>query len=890
METEVKVDVQSQKILSGIKSTLDLLRNELIENILELSSNVESKQYWNLLKRLERSLDQYIKRDRKLIYIGFLGHYSSGKSSTINSLLNLEGTKDERPVNINPTDDQITLITDVNNDDQVIGLSRVGQVPVVINTVENIEFLRDKIILDTPGSGDPSLFEEIVRDSLPMCDLIVYCISATNPLDNSDIPLIQEKEKNLRDLPTIYVITRGNEFRVDEFKPLTDENFDEKKAKKDVIQIASRMKNIFESVDLDYDDFTIIDNKQKYNIDKLSKKIKSLTNKDNQQNLIQLHSHKVDFFQRTTRKIKGYFVDVIENKLATVESFFSQAERNIADYDKKTLISSDKLINEWRSVDDSIKSILEGSINENNRIHSSLDTPVELVDGHSISIWKDEYFSELKIANRRRAEETKSSFNSKIYDLKEQFKEEVRSKIEDGNRIKKEGIQNTLNEWLEEQFHVSVSLKIEYLNEYERFYDIANRFLSSERYEVLKTIHSSLQTRLRKTRPIDKIDVHIADSEKILNEIFSIFHEAVKVYKIAAFSAEAKKYIKNLGLSDKLDSLDSEPIDTSEYLQKVKSQLYGEISDELVLFKDSCDKLYSRLSELKVNPPIFSDHNNNDFIKTLEENSQEQASQHIVEFIDNKKMEIKEYLLEKVDEINTYNFKEEEEKQNMLNKLRKDRFKYYLAWLTPALGLLVLTFITVFYLIPKYELIGEEISVGNQWLVGILSNIGFASLNAFLVRKRDRYPMRYDETENEFKEKQRKSAIHLIDEGFYNFRERISQELSDSIFNYLQQLNKSDLDTLLSKAKNNTLYQFHKMVVDSEFEVKNCITEYSNSLTQLRNVIARTLNNVNKNKEVLTEQSIDIKKNSISPSFELLSSTKEEITQAQQLMKGISFS
>ena len=84
---EIKQDVQCRNILSGINSLLILLKEELIENILEITINAESKEYFNLLKRIERSVDQYVKRDKNLFYIGFLGHYSSGKSSSITHVL-----------------------------------------------------------------------------------------------------------------------------------------------------------------------------------------------------------------------------------------------------------------------------------------------------------------------------------------------------------------------------------------------------------------------------------------------------------------------------------------------------------------------------------------------------------------------------------------------------------------------------------------------------------------------------------------------------------------------------------------------------------------------------------------------------------------------------------
>lgn len=158
-------DIRCNTLLEAIKDLKGEFQSELVENILEISTNPKSIENFNQLKRIERATDQYRKRTNNLFYIGFLGHFSSGKSSTINTLLNLHGTVNEKKTDHNPTDDQITLITSTENNQDVIKLTRSGQVPVIISLIEGNNSLADKVIMDTPGSGDPSTFEEIVRDS-----------------------------------------------------------------------------------------------------------------------------------------------------------------------------------------------------------------------------------------------------------------------------------------------------------------------------------------------------------------------------------------------------------------------------------------------------------------------------------------------------------------------------------------------------------------------------------------------------------------------------------------------------------------------------------------------------------------------------------------------------
>ena len=87
--------------------------------ILELDTNVRSANYLKELNRIVNSLEQYTKK-RSIYSMGFLGSYSSGKTSTINSLLSLWNTDKERNVSNNPTDDCITLITNQLNVNSVL--------------------------------------------------------------------------------------------------------------------------------------------------------------------------------------------------------------------------------------------------------------------------------------------------------------------------------------------------------------------------------------------------------------------------------------------------------------------------------------------------------------------------------------------------------------------------------------------------------------------------------------------------------------------------------------------------------------------------------------------------------------------------------------------------
>ncbi len=110
MPNASEVDVQAQAILTGLEALASLLENPLARDALDLAEKTGRAQthaHYTLLRRLRKSLSQYLERHGNLFYIGLLGHFSSGKSSTINSLLGLWNTDNERATDLNPTDTTI---------------------------------------------------------------------------------------------------------------------------------------------------------------------------------------------------------------------------------------------------------------------------------------------------------------------------------------------------------------------------------------------------------------------------------------------------------------------------------------------------------------------------------------------------------------------------------------------------------------------------------------------------------------------------------------------------------------------------------------------------------------------------------------------------------------
>jgi predicted GTPase len=201
-----------------------------------IQDNEECRRDRDELVRLHAALGTYLDTDVDLRYVAFVGAFSSGKTATINSLLQLS-EEERRAEDPNPVDERLTLC--------VHEARRASINSALLKSAWNhekffhkaIEF-REIILVDTPGAGDPKTRTDIVYNFLPICDTIVYFFNATNPLNTNDLPILREINQVLQHLEFFYVYTRAdNVYKIHEDAPLNNDNFDTAKA--------TRQKNIF---------------------------------------------------------------------------------------------------------------------------------------------------------------------------------------------------------------------------------------------------------------------------------------------------------------------------------------------------------------------------------------------------------------------------------------------------------------------------------------------------------------------------------------------------------------------------------------------------------------------------------------------------------------------
>lgn len=549
-----EIDLQAQAISEGLSALQNLLEKPVAINALELGKNAAAAREFDVLKRLHKSLLQYIQRNGSLFYIGILGHFSAGKSSTINSLLQSWGTKDERKADLNPTDTTITLITQEKNASSLVGVIREGHVTIRLDPVES-PVLEEIVIADTPGTGDPQFIEEVARDFLPICDLILFLFSATSPFDKSDVPLLVELHSRLPFVPIHFVVTRADELRKDNSAPLNENNFDSTKAEQFINGVSTRVNELLKPQHYLPSSFSLIDNKAQFRIDNLRHTVLSRCNSSNPQAHVAMHLNKLYFYRSSAKSLSTFFSGILEIKLAELTKIVDAAQSNIERYQNFVQISNSNLTRTWMEHSANINAAA-ARCSETLKLISP--TPATYTGFRSVSGKRAELSQELSrsakyhstsLASNLRAEVT-GGLQERTYALEKAIADSPLSEmsVDQHSNLKPTAVTlPTLSE-----IYAVTSL-------YRQGFELREseaEALREAAAEVRRSIASVHEEAAQRT-PLIEAEKAITSATASLRVDLNQFFQNVELYRSGVFSHTTKESIGTLGIGAKLDALDT---------------------------------------------------------------------------------------------------------------------------------------------------------------------------------------------------------------------------------------------------------------------------------------------------------------------------------------------
>ena len=172
---------------------------------------------WAQLRNIAHSIPDLLNQSDSIALVGFLRHFSSGKSSLINALLEVADTANpgyKREVGLHPTDTGITLITHRDHA-HLVRQSAYS----AIDAIEDVhgpalDFLEHTTLVDTPGLGNDAAEHEAVTRFLHLCHVLVITIDGRRPFadKDKDFELLDTAFNTLAGVPKILVITSAEEF------------------------------------------------------------------------------------------------------------------------------------------------------------------------------------------------------------------------------------------------------------------------------------------------------------------------------------------------------------------------------------------------------------------------------------------------------------------------------------------------------------------------------------------------------------------------------------------------------------------------------------------------------------------------------------------------------
>jgi predicted GTPase len=883
MTQSPEIDVQAQAILMGLKALASLLDEPVARDALDLAEKTgraRTHAQYNLLQRLRRSLSQYLERGGDLFYVGLLGHFSSGKSSTINSVLATWNTDDERKTDLNPTDTIITLITGEQNVQSLLGVIREGHVTIRYQGLDNA-LLENIVLADTPGTGDPHLVQEIARDFLPICDVILFFFSAASPLDQTDMPLLMELHKRLPFIPIRFIVTRADELRLDSSKPVSEQNIDKPRRIRFFADVLSRVNKLLEPTVYTEEDFILIDNKVQYNIESVIDLIKSKCDPANPNSKIVMHGHKLHYFRSTARDLKKFFGDFLDEKLQELNKILGRAEQNIQRYNENVRISNNHLTLRWH---EQLGAVRTAKTAAEAYLHPADPLPVDIA-GFDFAIAKR---SEISRDLSREVDHVWRNLTSRfMLDVSTKIRQSV-SAIDDWTEETSDSVATGPAHELLEPIKV----------EHDVILPLVPSFLASfwaslrqAQAAALRTAASDLrkqiedaQRAVERRSPLVECETEVRTAQKSLSDDLDQFFRNVELYRDGVFSHTTKESISTLGIGAQLDSLEREFTE----------------SDKAVFTAETMESLFPNFPEISARAlTAFSDLDRNlrslmIASKDLKIPSPEVVHQSLAPILERERGSL----------LNSLTAELQDSVGHLRSKLQvrirgtmvESRLKYEAAMKSARRDrifryttIVIATGMFAGATYAGYVYLNKEIShnIFNAIIWEVLAGFIVAAIGFMIARWLDNFPKTSAKIRRDFQSLFKSDVSKITDEELRNHE--FSAISHDSFTARLRKactvVINSDPDEWQQVAAEriNTLREWHN-------EYRRVQAKYSWVVEQTTEDVSAYFSDATKNLEVLNTVANRIKARAIEPSFDLLAQTSQSLGSVKSKIHQMEFS
>jgi predicted GTPase len=875
-----ELDAQAKEILESLKVLGELLDKPVARDALDLNKNATTSDMYEILRRLRQSLKQYLERGGDLFYVGLLGHFSAGKSSTINSLLGTWERKHERSTGLNPTDTTLTLITQEKNSTSLLGIIREGHVTIRHQPVDN-SLLDSVVLVDTPGTGDPQLLQEIARDFLPIYDVILFLFSAASPLDQADLPLLSELHNRLRFIPIRFVITRGDELRSDASRPLTEQNIDPAKKASFLAEVVSRVNALLKPIVYTSDQFIIVDNKSGYNIAILKDLIESKCNSSNAQARISMHGNKLHYYLSGAKELRNCFAQFLETKLLELSKIVSAADRNIQRYNEIVRISNSNLTKAWLDQVALINSARGGDVA---RLKGTNEPPLEYSAFASVIRKHAEVTEDCSREARFIAGSISARLNSALLPTLQEHFRQAEAAVATAGLDKLAATSHGISS-------VQIDCELDGV-------DLVPRRILARKYTDLRAAQAdALQDTVGDMRraakeiddllqghsPFSEFETIITSAQESLTEDLNQFFQNVELYRGGVFSHQTKESIATLGIGSRLDELESEftADDKSSFTATAMHDLFPRFTELTVAAATHISKLSAKLRPLLDSLRGLKIARPDDTYAEIQNAASDEQIAFQAEI--SRQLQVdSDRLCERVAlALSSLLVNTKTDYDSAMRAAKGARRTRYFLIIATSSTLAVCAYAGYRYLSST-----APQSIFETIIWGLVSSVVGDAVGYLIARLRDSYPETTSRIHEKFGVNLRASVHKAIEEGLSSHKFEALNEVT--ISHHLREIYAHVLSVPADP--------WHILAMEHLREIKSLYSQldglrlsYIASVDEVHRQCAQYFTDASKNLEVLNRVAGKIKERAIEPSFGLLDQTRRQLEYVKKEIEGVEF-
>ncbi|KAA6351605.1 hypothetical protein EZS27_000996 [termite gut metagenome] len=356
-------------------------------------------------------------------------------------------------------------------------------------------------------------------------------------------------------------------------------------------------------------------------------------------------------------------------------------------------------------------------------------------------------------------------------------------------------------------------------------------------------------------------------------DILNLYYDAIRMYNAAAFSFGAKNYISELGLARKFDNLEAIELNKAKYNLMAEKALLDDYEQSAKNFEKEIDKLIleSNIIEkslLDIIIPPNTNFNLTEIIKAKEDDVYNVSINELSIFL----TDTYRILISNRQEVFSIL------KKDIRNLKKKRLFRYTIFFLCPIILLLLV------YFVFKFKGIEAPTTIVGAIIIGIISSSIVTLFSSLFDKYKNKRYYRISTLKEELRDKNEKMTRDLITE----FKEKNIEKKIELEIQLKQRWLKieSDLFDNLIKA---TFNDVEKDIFELKIQLKKLIENYKDIFSCFYEKTLSLFNQQEKFTKKIENVAVQIKEDSIKPSFQLMQDTLLEIKTVKNEIEQLKF-